>query len=174
MYCQIYSCLTIFCALIIIQFLFEVIYVWKIEDCITNIMFSAVLKELTNLIIIRNCSSVEAPGSPTTERSKFSHIQFHMIKYEDLSCVSWSPCCANQASWYLWWLSVQNFFYLFSSFSIYSFSRESRAGALLKNIRLSQHNRHFLLASFGREVVHTSSSELIFIWNSCWLFFFEL
>uniref|UniRef100_A0A3B4GVH2 Tyrosine-protein kinase n=1 Tax=Pundamilia nyererei TaxID=303518 RepID=A0A3B4GVH2_9CICH len=43
-------------------------------------------KELTNLIIIRNCSSVEAPGSPTTERNKFSHIQFHMIKYEDLSC----------------------------------------------------------------------------------------
>ncbi|XP_031606110.1 tyrosine-protein kinase JAK2 [Oreochromis aureus] len=43
-------------------------------------------KELTNLIIIRNCSSVEAPGSPTTERNKFSHIQFHMIKYEELSC----------------------------------------------------------------------------------------
>lgn len=42
-------------------------------------------KELTNLIIIRNCSSVEAPGSPTTEGNKFSHIQFHMIKYEDLS-----------------------------------------------------------------------------------------
>lgn len=95
MYCQIYSCSTIFCALIIIQFLFEVIYVWKIEDFIRNIMFSAVFKELTNLIIIRNCSSVEAPGSPTTERNKFSHIQFHMIKYEDLSCVSWSACCAN-------------------------------------------------------------------------------
>uniref|UniRef100_A0A669CF70 Tyrosine-protein kinase n=1 Tax=Oreochromis niloticus TaxID=8128 RepID=A0A669CF70_ORENI len=31
-------------------------------------------KELTNLIIIRNCSSVEAPGSPATERNKFSHI----------------------------------------------------------------------------------------------------
>lgn len=41
-------------------------------------------KELTNLIIIRNGSSVEAQGSPTPERSKFSHIQFHMIKYEDL------------------------------------------------------------------------------------------
>lgn len=41
-------------------------------------------KELTNLIIIRNSSSVEAQGSPTPERSKFSHIQFHMIKYEDL------------------------------------------------------------------------------------------
>lgn len=137
MYCQIYSCSTIFCALIIIQFLFEVIYVWKIEDFIRNIMFSAVFKELTNLIIIRNCSSVEAPGSPTTERNKFSHIQFHMIKYEDLSCVSWSACCANQASWYFWWLSVQNFFYLFSSFSIYSFFSESRAGALMKNIPLS-------------------------------------
>uniref|UniRef100_A0A3Q0RRZ4 Tyrosine-protein kinase n=1 Tax=Amphilophus citrinellus TaxID=61819 RepID=A0A3Q0RRZ4_AMPCI len=42
-------------------------------------------KELTNLIIIRNCSSVEAPGSPTAEGNKFSHIQFHMIRYEDLS-----------------------------------------------------------------------------------------
>ncbi|XP_042371560.1 tyrosine-protein kinase JAK2 isoform X2 [Plectropomus leopardus] len=41
-------------------------------------------KELTNLIIIRNSSSVEAQGSPTPERNKFSHIQFHMIKYEDL------------------------------------------------------------------------------------------
>ncbi|XP_053178759.1 tyrosine-protein kinase JAK2 [Scomber japonicus] len=41
-------------------------------------------KELTNLIIIRNSSSVEAQGSPTPERNRFNHIQFHMIKYEDL------------------------------------------------------------------------------------------
>uniref|UniRef100_A0A8C9X1N7 Tyrosine-protein kinase n=1 Tax=Sander lucioperca TaxID=283035 RepID=A0A8C9X1N7_SANLU len=41
-------------------------------------------KELTNLIIIRSNSSVEVQGSPTPERNKFSHIQFHMIKYEDL------------------------------------------------------------------------------------------
>uniref|UniRef100_A0A8C6T5Z3 Tyrosine-protein kinase n=1 Tax=Neogobius melanostomus TaxID=47308 RepID=A0A8C6T5Z3_9GOBI len=42
-------------------------------------------KELTNLIIIRNSSSVEAHDSPSSERSKFSHIQFHMIKFEDLT-----------------------------------------------------------------------------------------
>ncbi|XP_070817587.1 tyrosine-protein kinase JAK2 isoform X1 [Chaetodon trifascialis] len=42
-------------------------------------------QELTNLIIIRNNSSVEEQGSPTAERNKFSHIQFHMIKYEDLT-----------------------------------------------------------------------------------------
>ncbi|TDH08715.1 hypothetical protein EPR50_G00100370 [Perca flavescens] len=41
-------------------------------------------KELTNLIIIRNNSTVEAQGSPTPEQKKFNHIQFHMIKYEDL------------------------------------------------------------------------------------------
>ncbi|XP_071386730.1 tyrosine-protein kinase JAK2 [Centroberyx affinis] len=41
-------------------------------------------KEVTNLIIIRNSSSVETEGSPTPERNKFNHIQFHMIKYEDL------------------------------------------------------------------------------------------
>lgn len=41
-------------------------------------------QELSNLIIISNSSTVEAQGSPTTERTKFSHIQFHMIKYEDL------------------------------------------------------------------------------------------
>ncbi|XP_068599747.1 tyrosine-protein kinase JAK2 [Brachionichthys hirsutus] len=41
-------------------------------------------QELTNLIIIRNSSSLEAQGSPTHDRNKFSHIQFHMIKYEDL------------------------------------------------------------------------------------------
>ncbi|KAM7409604.1 hypothetical protein PAMA_001203 [Pampus argenteus] len=41
-------------------------------------------KELTNLIIMRSSSSVEAQGSPTPERNKFSHIQFQMIKYEDL------------------------------------------------------------------------------------------
>ncbi|XP_067452772.1 tyrosine-protein kinase JAK2 [Thunnus thynnus] len=41
-------------------------------------------KELTNLIIIRNSSSVETQGSPTPERNKFSHIQFHMIRYDDL------------------------------------------------------------------------------------------
>ncbi|KAJ0032571.1 hypothetical protein NQD34_002652 [Periophthalmus magnuspinnatus] len=41
-------------------------------------------KELTNLIIIRGNSSVEAQDSPCPERSKFNHIQFHMIKYEDL------------------------------------------------------------------------------------------
>lgn len=42
-------------------------------------------QELTNLIIIRNSSSVEDQGSPTPERNRFSHIQFHMIKYEDLT-----------------------------------------------------------------------------------------
>ncbi|XP_061153241.1 tyrosine-protein kinase JAK2 isoform X2 [Syngnathus typhle] len=41
-------------------------------------------KEFTNLVIIRNGISVEVRGSPTPERKKFSHIQFHMIKYEDL------------------------------------------------------------------------------------------
>ncbi|XP_029905111.1 tyrosine-protein kinase JAK2 [Myripristis murdjan] len=41
-------------------------------------------KELTNLIIIRNSSSVQTHGSPLPEKNKFSHIQFHMIKYEDL------------------------------------------------------------------------------------------
>ncbi|KAF6725134.1 Tyrosine-protein kinase JAK2 [Oryzias melastigma] len=41
-------------------------------------------KELTNLIIVRNSSAVEAQGSPTPDRNKFSHIQFQMIKYEDL------------------------------------------------------------------------------------------
>ncbi|XP_013866245.1 tyrosine-protein kinase JAK2 [Austrofundulus limnaeus] len=40
-------------------------------------------KELTNLIIIRNSSAVEH-GSPSPERNKFNHIQFHTIKYEDL------------------------------------------------------------------------------------------
>lgn len=41
-------------------------------------------KELTNLIIIRNSISVEGQDSPAPERSKFSHIQFQMIRYEDL------------------------------------------------------------------------------------------
>uniref|UniRef100_A0A672JQ91 Tyrosine-protein kinase n=1 Tax=Salarias fasciatus TaxID=181472 RepID=A0A672JQ91_SALFA len=41
-------------------------------------------KELTNLIIVRNGTAVETHGSPTPERNQFSHIQFHMIKYEDL------------------------------------------------------------------------------------------
>ncbi|KAM3619642.1 uncharacterized protein V6R79_011176 [Siganus canaliculatus] len=41
-------------------------------------------QELTNLIIIRNSSSVEAQGSPPLERNKFTHIHFHMIKCEDL------------------------------------------------------------------------------------------
>ncbi|KAG7230674.1 hypothetical protein INR49_025391 [Caranx melampygus] len=41
-------------------------------------------KELTNLIIVRSSNSVETHESPTPERSNFSHIQFHMIKYTDL------------------------------------------------------------------------------------------
>lgn len=45
-------------------------------------------KELTNLIIIRNSSAVEVQGSPIPDRNKFSHIQFQMIKYEDLKWVS--------------------------------------------------------------------------------------
>uniref|UniRef100_A0A8C7ZF29 Tyrosine-protein kinase n=1 Tax=Oryzias sinensis TaxID=183150 RepID=A0A8C7ZF29_9TELE len=44
-------------------------------------------KELTNLIIIRNSSAVEVQGSPIPDRNKFSHIQFQMIKYEDLKWV---------------------------------------------------------------------------------------
>lgn len=44
--------------------------------------------ELTNLIIMRNSSFVEAQLSPTLEGNKRSHIQFQMIKYEDLQWVS--------------------------------------------------------------------------------------
>lgn len=40
--------------------------------------------ELTNLIIIRNSSSTEARGSPIMKQTKFNHIQFQMIKYEEL------------------------------------------------------------------------------------------
>lgn len=43
--------------------------------------------ELTNLIIMRNSSFVEAQLSPTLEGNKLSHIQFQMIKYEDLKWV---------------------------------------------------------------------------------------
>ncbi|XP_062251309.1 tyrosine-protein kinase JAK2 [Platichthys flesus] len=43
-------------------------------------------KELTNLIIVRSSNSVETQGSPSPERNKFNHIQFHIIKYEDLKC----------------------------------------------------------------------------------------
>uniref|UniRef100_H3CXH8 Tyrosine-protein kinase n=2 Tax=Tetraodon nigroviridis TaxID=99883 RepID=H3CXH8_TETNG len=41
-------------------------------------------QELTNLIIMRNSSFVEAQLSPTLEGNKLIHIQFQMIKYEDL------------------------------------------------------------------------------------------
>ncbi|XP_060788628.1 tyrosine-protein kinase JAK2 isoform X1 [Neoarius graeffei] len=41
-------------------------------------------KELSNLIIVRNSSVCETPSSPTQHRHRPSHIQFHMIKHEDL------------------------------------------------------------------------------------------
>ncbi|KAK3566235.1 hypothetical protein QTP86_029683 [Hemibagrus guttatus] len=41
-------------------------------------------KELSNLIIIRNSSVCETPSSPTQHRHRPSHMQFHMIKHEDL------------------------------------------------------------------------------------------
>ncbi|XP_018601462.1 tyrosine-protein kinase JAK2 [Scleropages formosus] len=40
--------------------------------------------ELTNLIIMRNSCSIEALGSPTMQRRKASHVQFQMIRHEDL------------------------------------------------------------------------------------------
>ncbi|ROI46629.1 Tyrosine-protein kinase JAK2 [Anabarilius grahami] len=42
-------------------------------------------KELTNMIIVRNSSMVEMPTSPMLQRQKPSHMQFHMIKHEDLT-----------------------------------------------------------------------------------------
>ncbi|MBN3302960.1 JAK2 kinase, partial [Amia calva] len=41
-------------------------------------------KELTNMIIVRSNCSPESLGSPILQRRKASHIQFQMIKYEDL------------------------------------------------------------------------------------------
>ncbi|XP_012694888.1 tyrosine-protein kinase JAK2 [Clupea harengus] len=41
-------------------------------------------KELTNLIIVRNSTSAELQGTPTLQRHKPSHIQFQMIRYEEL------------------------------------------------------------------------------------------
>uniref|UniRef100_A0A8C1K3Q7 Tyrosine-protein kinase n=1 Tax=Cyprinus carpio TaxID=7962 RepID=A0A8C1K3Q7_CYPCA len=44
-------------------------------------------KELTNMIILRNSSMTEMPSSPMLQRHKPSHMQFHMIKHEDLTWV---------------------------------------------------------------------------------------
>ncbi|KAG5850828.1 tyrosine-protein kinase JAK2 [Anguilla anguilla] len=41
-------------------------------------------KEHTNMIIIRNSCSAETLGSPTLPRHKASHVQFQMMKHEDL------------------------------------------------------------------------------------------
>uniref|UniRef100_A0A6Q2ZI16 Tyrosine-protein kinase n=1 Tax=Esox lucius TaxID=8010 RepID=A0A6Q2ZI16_ESOLU len=41
-------------------------------------------KELSNTVIMRSTKLTETQGSPTLPRTKPSHIQFHMIKYEDL------------------------------------------------------------------------------------------
>ncbi|XP_062855524.1 tyrosine-protein kinase JAK2 [Trichomycterus rosablanca] len=41
-------------------------------------------KELSNLIIVRNSSVCQTPSSPPQHRHRSSHIQFHMIKHEDL------------------------------------------------------------------------------------------
>ncbi|XP_051508894.1 tyrosine-protein kinase JAK2-like isoform X2 [Myxocyprinus asiaticus] len=42
-------------------------------------------KELTNMIILRNSSMAEMPSSPMLQRHKPSHMQFHMIKHDDLT-----------------------------------------------------------------------------------------
>ncbi|KAK1801442.1 hypothetical protein P4O66_022711, partial [Electrophorus voltai] len=41
-------------------------------------------KELSNLVIVRNSSVAEAPSSSPQQRPRPSHIQFHMIRHEDL------------------------------------------------------------------------------------------
>uniref|UniRef100_A0A673M4N4 Tyrosine-protein kinase n=1 Tax=Sinocyclocheilus rhinocerous TaxID=307959 RepID=A0A673M4N4_9TELE len=42
-------------------------------------------KELTNMIILRNSNMTEMPSYPMLQRHKPSHMQFHMIKHEDLT-----------------------------------------------------------------------------------------
>uniref|UniRef100_A0A671PS42 Tyrosine-protein kinase n=1 Tax=Sinocyclocheilus anshuiensis TaxID=1608454 RepID=A0A671PS42_9TELE len=42
-------------------------------------------KELTNMIILRKSNMTEMPSSPMLQRHKPSHMQFHMIKHEDLT-----------------------------------------------------------------------------------------
>ncbi|XP_055023941.2 tyrosine-protein kinase JAK2 [Misgurnus anguillicaudatus] len=42
-------------------------------------------KELTNMIILRNSSMAEMTNTPMLQRHKPSHMQFHMIKHEDLT-----------------------------------------------------------------------------------------
>ncbi|XP_063057143.1 tyrosine-protein kinase JAK2 [Engraulis encrasicolus] len=41
-------------------------------------------KELTNLIIVRDGRAAELQGSPSLQRHRPSHIQFHMIQYQEL------------------------------------------------------------------------------------------
>lgn len=50
--------------------------------------------ELTNLIIVRNSTSAELQGTPTLQRHKPSHIQFQMIRYEELELV----CVLNRSA----------------------------------------------------------------------------
>ncbi|XP_028817296.1 tyrosine-protein kinase JAK2 isoform X1 [Denticeps clupeoides] len=44
-------------------------------------------KELTNLIIVRNRVVMERHGSPSAQRHNPSHIQFQMIRHEELECL---------------------------------------------------------------------------------------
>ncbi|XP_039520252.1 tyrosine-protein kinase JAK2 isoform X1 [Pimephales promelas] len=42
-------------------------------------------KELTNMIIVRNSSMAEMPSSPMLQRQNPSHMQFHMIKHDNIT-----------------------------------------------------------------------------------------
>ncbi len=51
------------------------------------VLFLVFAAELTNMIILRNSSMTEMPSSPMLQRHKPNHMQFHMIKHEDLTWV---------------------------------------------------------------------------------------
>lgn len=51
------------------------------------VLFLVFVAELTNMIILRNSSMTEMPSSPMLQRHKPSHMQFHMIKHEDITWV---------------------------------------------------------------------------------------
>jgi len=51
------------------------------------VLFLVFSAELTNMIIVRNSSMAEMPSSPMLQRQNPSHMQFHMIKHDNITWV---------------------------------------------------------------------------------------
>ncbi|KAI4897166.1 hypothetical protein NFI96_015215 [Prochilodus magdalenae] len=109
-------------------------------------------KELSNLIIIRNSSVSASPSSPPQQRHRPSHIQFHMIKHEDLIWVNALLRLLQKES-----LGQGSFTHIYRGYKIHRRDGENHTTEVLLKVLDAEHKNSWEVGSPSKSFFEAAS-----------------